>query len=209
MASLFITLTYPDEVAENTAPERNQHRYVFLRSMENYLGKKVGVLWRLEWKARKSGKRKGQVLPHVHLIVFGVSFLPYQEIRLWWRSALNVQGFVAINVQRIKGGKMVAKYVTKYCSKQMEGALLDNASYLNRLGRHWGIHRRERIPFCNRWVIPFLASDDIQLAENAGCQVFKYFTRNAGQGFSLLGPLAEKVGQELFARMLDKESRFA
>jgi len=208
-ASLFITLTYPDEVAERTCSMRTQDRYVFFRSMENYLCKEVGALWRLEWKPRRSGANKGRLFPHVHLIVFGVGFLPWQDIRQWWRSALNVKGSLATDVQRIKGGKVVAKYVTKYCSKPMEVDSLDNASYSNKLGRHWGIHRRSLIPFCNRWVIPFLDGDDIQLAENAGCQVFKYFTRNAGQGFSLLGPLAEKVGQELFCRMLDKEKRFA
>jgi len=208
-ASLFITLTYPDEHANRTRQERNSDRYVFFRSMENYLERKVGALWRIEWKTRKSGTSVGKSVPHFHAIVFGVSFLAWQRIRAWWRAILKVRGALSTDVDRIRGGRMVAKYVTKYCSKPMENCSLDNASYLNRLGRHWGIHRRELIPFCNRWVIPFLDPHDVQLAENAGCQVFKYFTRNSGQGFSLFGHLAEKVGQELFARMLDKESRFA
>jgi len=206
-ASLFITLTYPDSVCRRTSDERNRDRYQFLRSMERYLGKEVGALWRIEWQKRKSGALKGTTVPHVHLIVFGIGYIPYQKIREWWRAVLHVDGALATDVQKIKGGKMVARYVSKYCAKLPEERSLDNASYVNTHGRHWGIHRKDKIPFSERWVIPCLTKQDIQLAENAGCQVFRYFTREAGQGFSLLGDLAEKVGEELFLRMIDKESK--
>jgi len=166
----------------------------------------MGALWRIEWKKRKTGKLEGTMAPHVHLIVFGIGYIPYAKVREWWRAALAVDGPLATDVQKIKGGKMVARYVSKYCAKMPDKCSLDNASYLNSLGRHWGIHRRDKIPFAERFVIPCLNASDIRLAENAGCMVFRYFTRETGQGFSLFGDLAEKVGEDLFERMIDREN---
>lgn len=194
-ASLFITLTYPPQVERRSMKERNQDRYVFLRSMENHLGRKVGALWRIEWKTRKTGATKGTTAPHVHLIVFGCGFIAWQEIRRWWRAALAVVGPLATDVQRIKGGSAVGKYVTKYCAKLPDAPSLDSASYLNSLGRHWGIHRRDLIPWSQRHVFWNLSAEQIRFAENAACMTFRYFAREARQGFCIFGDNAKKIGE--------------
>src|SRR6266496_5838487 len=64
--ALFISLTYPDSRSRKNAYERNMDRHRFFRSMENYLGREVGSLWRVEWKRRLSGKRKGKWECHFH-----------------------------------------------------------------------------------------------------------------------------------------------
>lgn len=207
-ASLFITLTYPDSVAMRDMKARNRDRYLFMRHMENYLGKKVGALWRLEWKTRKTGSLAGTMVPHAHLIVFGLGYIPYAMIRKWWRNVLAVDGPLATDVQRIKGGRDVGRYVTKYCSKMPEKSSLDNASYLNSLGRHWGIHRRDLVPWSQRFVMTFLSADEIRLAENAACMTFRYFTRDAGQGFSIFGDNGRKVGEIILDRHIDKGAGF-
>lgn len=202
-ASLFITLTYPDSRRDRSSCERNRDRYLFLRSMENYLQRKVGCLWRLEWKARKSGKAKGSVVPHAHLIVFNCRFIPWREIRKWWRDALAVDGHLATDVRRIVGGKSVAMYVSKYCSKLPDATSLDYASYLNNPGRHWGINRRDLIPWCERWVVRLGEKRQIQLCENAACMTFPFFNRDVDQGFSLFGKKAVAVIAEICRTDLD------
>jgi len=206
--SLFITLTYPDNYLRATAHERNQDRHWFLRSMENYLKKKVGALWRLEWVPRKSGNNAGQWHAHVHLIVFGVRYIPYQEVNQAWRVALGAVGYVRTEVQKIRGGRDVAKYVSKYCAKKPEVSSLVNTSYLNAPGRHWGIHRRELLPFGFKFVMSRLTPDEIRLLENAACMTFKFFTRGTGQGFCLFGPNGKKIGEQILHRHVDNGKGF-
>jgi len=206
--SVFVTLTYPDEYLRATAHERNQDRHWWFRSIENYLGKKVGALWRLEWVPRKTGIKKGQWEAHVHLIVFGVRFLPYQEANRAWRVALGAVGYVRTETKGIKNGQRdVAKYVSKYCSKRQNDSLV-NTSYLNAPGRHWGIHRRGLIPFAERFVMTNLTGEEINLCENAACCTFKYFTRGTDQGFSLFGVNGKKIGEEILLRHIDNGKGF-
>lgn len=203
--AVFITLTYPDSCNARSMQERNRDKYLFCRYMENHLGRPVGTLWRAEWEERKSGRYKGKLVSHFHLIVFGVRFIAKELIKKWWRSVLGVKGPLMCWIDGITSGRKVARYVSKYCSKVPETSVLDNASYLNSLGRHWGIQRRELIPWFPRFVIPLLDQDDQKLADNLGAMTFAYFTRGAQIGFSCFGKNAMKVGEILFARMLDKE----
>jgi hypothetical protein len=203
---LFITLTYPDEHAVRTLRERSTDKYLFLRYIEKYLGKKLGVIWRLEWETRKSGKRKGQLIAHWHLIVFGARFIPKDIVKQFWSAVLRADGPVVTWVDGIQSGRKLARYVGKYCSKMPEASVLDDTTYLNTLGRHWGINRRELVPWFPRFLIPFLTDKDINLVENLACMTFKYFTRGTEQGFQVFGENALKVGEILFQRMLDIEN---
>jgi len=205
-SGVFITLTYPDSHAVRTLRERATDKYLFLRYMEKYLGKKIGVIWRLEWEVRKSGSRKGELIAHWHLIVFGVRYIPKEVVRSFWRCVLRADGPVVTWIDGIASGKKLARYVGKYCSKLPEASVLDDTTYLNTLGRHWGINRRELVPWFPRFLIPFLTEHDVNLAENLACMTFKFFTRGAQQGFQIFGANALKVGEILFERMLDIEN---
>jgi hypothetical protein len=206
--SLFITLTYPDKYLRATSHERNQDRHWFFRSIENYLGKKVGALWRLEWVPRKSGVRLGQMEAHVHLIVFDVKWLPAAEVNRAWRVALGADGYVRSDVKGIKNGRRdVAKYVSKYCSKCSDRSLV-NSTYLNAPGRHWGLHRKDLIPFADRFLMSDLTPEEIRLLENAACMTFKLFTRGTDQGFSLFGKNGKKIGEEILLRHIDNGKGF-
>jgi hypothetical protein len=172
--------------------------------MENYLRRKIGVLWRLEWVTRKSGKLMGTMEAHVHLIVFGCKFLPWQVVSRSWRAALRAVGPLDTKVQRIDAKKDVAYYVAKYAGKRSAPVVnLDIASYLN-TGRAWGIHRRELLPWHDRHVCRVSDGRHIDLLENAACMTFKYFTRGAQEGFSLFGPLAKKVIDQMYNTALDE-----
>jgi len=201
---VFITLTYPDGFIGRTMKERNRDRYLFLRSMEKHLGRKVAAIWRIEWQPRKTGPLKGQLVSHAHIIVFNCRFIPKEIVRDGWRRALNADGLVITWIDGVGSGRKAARYVTKYCGKMPEVGVLDNASYLNNLGRHWGVHRRDLVPWAWRIHIPFLDDSCLQLAENLAACTFRFFTRGTQVGFSTFGPNAKKIGEEIFQRDVDK-----
>lgn len=205
--AVFITLTYPDEYANRMMGERSTDKSLFLRMLERHLKKQLGVLWRLEWEPRKSGKHVGQLVAHWHLIVFGTRYVPKDTVRSFWQCVLRADGPVVTWIDGITSGRKISRYVSKYCSKLPDADVLDNASYLNNLGRHWGINRRELVPWYPRFLIPFLTSEDVRLCENLACMTFKYFTRGTDQGFQVFGENAKKVGEILFQRMLDIEQQ--
>jgi hypothetical protein len=203
---LFITLTYPPGYEQRPSGEKSTDKYLMLRYMEKHLGKKFGAIWRLEYEDKKSGKTKGQIGAHWHLIVFGVSYFEKATLDSFWQLVLRADGDVVTWVKKIDNGKKLARYVGKYCAAKCEDRLLDNATYLNIQGRHWGIHRRDLVPFFPRFVIPFLTEKDVNLAENLACMKFRFFTRGADQGFQIFGRDALKIGEILFQRMLDIEN---
>lgn len=201
---LFVTLTYPDDRVRSLPSERTRDRHLFLRDVENYLGRKVAALWRLEWIDRKSGSRKGTMEAHVHLIVFGCKFLPWQVVSRSWRAALRAVGPLDTKVQKIDAEKKVAYYVAKYAGKKPSPNVnLDIASYLN-TGRAWGIHRKDLIPWHERIVTRITNPDDVCIVENAACMTFPYFVRDSDSGFALFGPLARKVIDRITRTDLDE-----
>jgi hypothetical protein len=67
---IFVTLTYPD----NFPPYRedyNGHLEAFCDRIQRRWPA-AAIIWKLEFKARKSGKNKGKIAPHYHLFLFGV-----------------------------------------------------------------------------------------------------------------------------------------
>jgi len=141
--SLFVTLTYPDEVADLTYPARTKHRYLFMRYVEKHVGRRVPALWRVEWMKRRSGARVGEIMPHLHLLLGGVEYVYHRTVRKWWRTIVHVNNALCTDVQQIKAGEHAAFYVAKYQSKF---ASLDVGAYLNNenaSGRHWGVLRKD------------------------------------------------------------------
>jgi len=133
---LFVTLTYPDSCFDGRPESSHRERYLFLRAVENYLGKEIACLWRVEWKRRLTGVSKGSFAPHVHLLVFGCSFIPWMVVRRLWSNVLHVDGPIATDVRRVEGNERTARYVSKYVGKVADADSLDYTSKMNSVGRH-------------------------------------------------------------------------
>lgn len=185
--SSFITLTYPDAVEYASYRERAKHRYVFHRYLEKYLGKKVAMLWRTEWKPRLSGEHVGKVAPHLHLVVFECPRIPWQTIRAWWRQAIGHVGYVHTFIQAIKGADGPARYCCKYMAK--DDSLVSSA-YLNNplpTGRAWGLTRPSLIPMHPVSLFCRLQDQDIIVVKRYAIERFANYSMDLGGGFTLFG----------------------
>jgi hypothetical protein len=146
MAGHFITLTYPDQVFLKRKCDRNIHRFVFNRHLERTWARNVSSLWRVEWKERLTGVYKGQMCPHMHLIVFGPGELGTERCRDLWQRTIGENTFTSVDVQPLGDAKKAGIYLSKYAAKLPDQHLLDKVSYLNTPGRHWGYTKRPGIP---------------------------------------------------------------
>jgi len=68
---VFITLTFPDSALPMNCQTAKLHLSVFLKRLKRELPLAAGF-WRLEMKARKSGDRPGELVPHFHLLIWNI-----------------------------------------------------------------------------------------------------------------------------------------
>lgn len=142
-----ITLTYPDVCRERCYVDRSRDRYRFHRLLERALQCHVPILWRCEWKIRRSGQCSGELAPHFHFVVFTRAFVAHQIVRQLWRAVLRVDGPLATDVRR-REGPSAAMYVAKYAAKLDGVPSLDIGTYHNTIkGRAWGLLRAGSIPW--------------------------------------------------------------
>jgi hypothetical protein len=67
---IFVTLTYPDNFPAYREDYKG-HLEAFCDRIQRRWPA-AAIIWKLEFKARKSGKNKGKIAPHYHLFLFGV-----------------------------------------------------------------------------------------------------------------------------------------
>jgi hypothetical protein len=197
MPSLFITLTYPDEVGECYIAQRTQHRYLFMRLLEKDAGYKVPGIWRCEWKTRRSGVNKGLIMPHVHYLLFGVRFIDHQKIRKWWRSVIHHEGPLATDVQKVTSGKQAGCYVAKYLAKVDTDRSLDIHAYLNNLGRQWGYLRKGLFPMMDVEFLNELKPEQLAWLFQAANEALPWLNANHKTSFVLFGERAKVIVKKL------------
>ncbi len=194
---LFVTLTYPDTIGCPTYKERTTQRTLVLRRIEKYLGRQVSALWRTEWQDRKSGVRKGQLMPHLHVLLFGVAYLPWSDLRQWWREVLGHGGPIHTFIQLIDGAEGTARYAAKYAAKDASSSSLVSAAYLDNLcGRSWGMTRKKGVPRFSKVTFRPTEAQRGQLLS-----VGKLLTHNSTTGeigsYTLLGEAGRQVARLL------------
>ena len=143
---VFVQLGYPDSVIESSHIERSKQRFLWHRYLEKSMGAQIPIVWRCEWEPRKSGKYKGYLVPHFHLILVGVSYIPKEDIRRWWQLSIKSKGHLHTDIRRIYDAEGVSRYVTSYMAKSSS---LGNGTYHNKhvtVGRQWGFMRGSKIP---------------------------------------------------------------
>lgn len=187
---LFITLTYPDEVIDRTYRQRTMDRHRFVRDTEKYLQAKLCGLWRCEWKTRKSGSRRGEIWPHLHLLIATEKYLPAAYARDAWRSIIGCKRLPSIDIMRCMHGEIAGAYIAKYMSKEDESPSLDNPSYLNNRGRQWGFIRKPLVPFHKQGIVYMPPKRVIEHLQAFARERLAWYDGSKDETFCLLGPNA-------------------
>jgi len=173
---LWMDLTYPDEFFNERMDGKllkESHLKKFFQRLQ-YVYPEVAVIWKLEYKARKSGKHVGAMFPHFHMLVWGLHDENLYDLRqlvarMWWEvcgklSAKHLEA--GTSVSRIKSYRGVFWYASKYMSKEVE-------EEVSEVGRWWGVKGREKLPEAYCHVIDNLEDEQYKavidwMAEYAG-----------------------------------------
>lgn len=132
---IFVTLTYPDEYP--SAKKYKRDIKAFIQRLKRRWPVAGGV-WKLEFEIRKTGKNKGNLAPHYHILLYGV---PYKEalseISKMWFEVVGSDDEKHLNagtrVERIKSHRGVMAYASKYIGK-----LISQDEVRESCGRIWG-----------------------------------------------------------------------
>jgi hypothetical protein len=186
----FVTLTFSDRFPYHDKPgEWKRH----LKMFENRFRRAFpsgSYVWKMEVVDRKSGERLGELSPHFHLLVTGVTTRRLKDWvpGVWYEIAgygdgehLKVhQGEKA--VETVRSQKAVRRYASKKCSGVISAELSKQVQSQNQgesVGRWWGIVARamfERV----KSAIHTLAGD--AFSEKHAIILLRYFRRMARLG---------------------------
>lgn len=203
--STFITLTYPDEVIHSVPTWRNMQRAHLMRKMEAYAGKHLCGVWRVEHKPRLSGHLTGNILPHIHLLVYDCPFIYWETFADWWGAIIGSEARPFVWMKRVPAGSAASFYVAKYCAKVDPPPLLENVPYLTRTGRHYGYMRSNEHPTCPEVVFPELDEDLIHYLRLKATTQLPYLDLRYRESFTLLGEFARAIGDEVLRTALDRQ----
>jgi len=159
---IWMDLTYPDEFFNERLDGRllkESHLKKFYQRLE-YIFPEVAVIWKLEYKDRKSGKFVGEMFPHFHMLVWGLHDENMYDLRqlvarMWWEVCGQLSDAhleAGTSVSRIKSYRGVFFYAAKYMSKEVE-------EEVSEVGRWWGVKGRENLPEAYCHVINFLEDE--------------------------------------------------
>lgn len=199
----FITVTYPDSSLLGKNTDTNIHRYLFHRSMENHLGKRISLLWRIEWKERQSGMFVGKLAPHIHMVCFGKISLDKSDVLCLWQKAIGVTEWVSVDCDDLQDARKCGIYVSKYCAKSPELQSLDKVSYLNKPGRHWGYLRKPLIPLHPRIEFADLSYDLVIKLQAMQREYNPEYLAPVDGGFTMLGQRAERWREVIMRQCVD------
>lgn len=199
----FITLTYPDDKKRKNKKEFNIDRNNFARNLERRLKTPLAGMWRIEWKRRLTGERKGQYMPHFHLLTFGSVEIPKEQVWNCWERAIREKVYADVDCERMKDKKQAGIYVSKYVGKA--DRLLGNDTYLNQVvpGRQWGKLRKKLIPRCEERTIRLIDCEVVDTACKKALEGRQEVNIYGNESFTLLGPLAEEIGDFVFDNPVD------
>lgn len=203
----FITLTYPDPKVHYDPKKRTQERSRFIRDLEQHSGRPLSCLWRTEWKPRLSGQLEGKMCPHIHLLVLCRVPGGRKWVEATWAKAIGWHEWLSVDFQVLEAGQKASVYVSKYVGKCDRATSLDNLSYLNKTGRHWGVTRKGLILWGSRWHVLRLSNDELRRLRTVAAAMLPWYDLSLHEGFTLIGEGAVKVIEGIVADMVAKREK--
>ncbi|MCG8686933.1 MAG: hypothetical protein MI892_18785 [Desulfobacterales bacterium] len=178
--SLWVDFTFSDDVLENMSiTERAQFSYYCLKRITKYAKEKFGLhlIWKREYQPRKSGRNKGEIMPHFHVLFGGMTSKQHKiwiniciQILTRWVEITGTENdnalAVAVNrksYRRIENPKHATCYISKYFSKDAELEIPEGES----IGRCWG--KSANCPDVKPYII--------NLSQGASYQLIRFLIR--------------------------------
>lgn len=142
----FVTLTYPGRFA--WSPEECKVHLANFRKalLRRFPG--CGAFWRMEIKPRQSGESQGELVPHFHLLIFGVNPPSLAYMRRWinvtWSRVAAYPDSppqkLRTQCDEITSRRHAAAYASKYAAKLEDcNKELFQSENSQSWGRHWGV----------------------------------------------------------------------
>ncbi len=171
---LWTDFTYSDDVMKDLSiSERAKLSNYHKEEITRHIKKKFGIhlIWKREWQERKSGKLKGEAIPHFHVIFGGLtekqlsiwSSICIQILMRWvqitgtdnpdaWAVAINKKSY-----RKIENPKHAICYISKYFGKDKPIELPEGES----IGRCWGYSKN--CPKEEPWIFTLSESETVKL----------------------------------------------
>lgn len=119
----FVTLTYPDKYPTYYKVWARDLQVIRQRFLRAFPG--AGGMWVKEFKIRKTGEfNAGRSAPHFHFLITGVEHMTDFNLKVWFyrnwneiKSSPDDCSWSGVEVKKIEQRSGVARYVTKYMSK--------------------------------------------------------------------------------------------
>lgn len=164
----FITLTYPDAMTDDS------QAYAHLRALFERFRRRwpqASGIWRKEYQDR------GAI--HFHLLMFGMPWYPFKELREEWAGIIghHFPAPIFVRIEKVRSKKGAMWYVSKYMAKPQSAVdltLLDFVAYPHAVGptdpwaafrppladgensspgRFWGVFNRGFLPYAARQML--------------------------------------------------------
>jgi hypothetical protein len=175
---LFVTLTYKELVSPKQV---KRDLDVFVKRLLRRFPILSG-LWR--FGVESSGLRDYN--PHLHLLLFGLSWLPVEWLEREWSEVTGCAGgFVWIE---LVGWRRVLAYVAKYVARVEYQDSLDFITYLTGdswVGRFWGVFNRSCLPFSDVFTVSLGVGSWFWRLKRCGRKVWAGVNGHRYRGFTL------------------------
>lgn len=195
----FATCTWRDELGRPTPERITQARSDCQRRIERLADKPLAGLWRVEWKIRRSGRFKGQWMPHLHCLYYDIPFIDKEDWSYAWAASIGWRDKVSVKLEECKNVAHVGRYVAKYMAKVDFSCNLDIPSYLNKhmRGRKWGVYRKELLPWAERKEIRVAPGKLVDKCRAIAKEQWAGVSDNPYEGFTIFGKAAHEIANEI------------
>lgn len=156
---IFSTLTLPDVFSSDMAKWKRDIDALGKRFRRKFPS--GSLVWRIEFKERKSGGSVGLMAPHFHLLVWGVFLVEFRRwvAEAWYEvvgSGSRDHFMAGTSSERVRKWSGVNYYASKYVAKV--GAFPDGWR-----GKSWGVIGRENLPVAEVVIVELADTVAIKL----------------------------------------------
>lgn len=160
---IFVTLTLPGKASSDHSEWKGYLDKFRKRLVRAHPG--AAAIWRIEFQTRKTGPSLGEVVPHYHLLVYGVSYFDLRQfVPGSWAEACGGGDEdhlrAGTRVERVKSFRGIMRYAAKYLTKDC--VLPDGWQ-----GRSWGVISKKMLPLAPLVTIEVPATVGVKIVRLA------------------------------------------